>query len=49
MELYISFVLDLDIIKMKEYLVKKNLLMSVAKMNEYSNVATFVHAQIHIA
>ena len=38
MELYVSFVHDLDLIKINECLVTKYLLM---------NVTTFVHALIH--
>ena len=37
---------DLDIIKIKECLVAKFLLTNVTKMNEHSNVATFVHALV---
>ena len=36
----------LCIIKIKECLVTKNLLMNVTKTNEYSNVTTFVHALV---
>ena len=35
---------DLDIIKINECLVAKNLLTNVTKTNEHSNVATFVRA-----
>ena len=38
---------DLDIIKINECLVAKNLLTNVTKTNEHSNVATFVHALIY--
>ena len=39
---------DLDIIKINECLVAKNLLANVIKTNEHSNVATFVRALVHI-
>ena len=35
---------DLDIIKINECLVAKNVLTNATKTNEHSNVATFVHA-----
>ena len=38
---------DLDIIKINECLVAKNLLMNVTKTNEHLNVATFVRALLH--
>ena len=41
---YIQSVHDLDIIKINECLVAKDLLTNVTKTNEHSNVATFVHA-----
>ena len=37
---------DLDIIKINECLVTKNLLMDVTKTNEHLNVATFVRTLI---
>ena len=39
---------DLDIIKINECLVAKDLLTNVTKTNEHLNVATFVCAQIYI-
>ena len=39
-----TFTLDLRHNLKNECLVTKNLLMNVIKMNEHSNVATFVHA-----
>ena len=39
---------DLDIIKINECLVAKNLLANVIKTNKHSNVATFVHALVSI-
>ena len=41
---YIKFEHNLCIIKINECLVAKNLLTNVTKMNEHSNVTTFVHA-----
>ena len=38
---------DLDIIKINECLVAKNILTNVTKMNEHSNVATFVRALVY--
>ena len=40
---------DLDIIKINECLVAKDLLTNVTKTNEHSNVATFVRALLQIA
>ena len=41
---YMNFEHNLDIIEINECLVTKNLLTNVAKMNEHSNVTTFVRA-----
>ena len=39
---------DLDIIKIDECLVAKNVLTNVTKTNEHLNVVTFVHALFYM-